>query len=549
MRVLLIEDNPDDVLLIEEMLSATVVEIEHASTFSSALEILTKKDFSSVLLDLSLPDSSGPDSIMLLRKHAPSTAIVVLTGLSDESAAIQTMDNGAQDYLIKGQVDPQTLVRSLRYAIQRHAVEERINQRNRELLVLKRISETVLGSLELNIILDRILDETMTSGSFDLGNIRLLNSSDDTLGVVCSKGYRAPDRASRHRTLSKTMESAKSRFGDRIFESACVEEHVQTCEGLRTLKEEEIEAMIEVPVRNERQVLGIIQLGTRKPRTFKRGDISLLETIGNQTAMAIQRAQLFDKTKAQARELAKTNQLQADFSAMIAHDLKSPLMSITGVAEVMMDGTFGIVNDEQRKWLSRIQENGRTLLELINDFLDVAKLESGYVDVYREHIDLGELIDKAVESYRVVALNKEIVISKKINSSLPVTCADRRRLDQVLSNLISNGIKFTPLGGEIQVGAEKMEDGWVTVWVKDNGEGIPRDELGRIFQKYHQAGNARASTEKGTGLGLVICKMIIEAHGGRIWVVSDKDSGSTFSFSLPIVPCESETLTNSDLSS
>ena len=549
MHVLLVEDNPDDAVLIEEMLSETVGEIEHASTLSSALEILTRKDFSLVLLDLSLPDSSGPDSIMVLRKHAPSTAIVVLSGLSDESAAIRTMENGAQDYLIKGQVDPQTLSRSLRYAIQRHTVEERINQRNRELLVLKRISETVLGSFDLKFILDRILDEAMTSGSFDLGNIRLLDSSDDTLQVACFRGYQNPEGVSHHRPLSKTMANAKSRFGDRIFEKACIEENVQKCEGLRTLKQEAIESMVEVPVRNEHQVLGILQLGTRKRRSFKGGDISLLETIGNQMAVAIQRAQLYEKTETQARELAKTNQLQADFAAMIAHDLKSPLMTITGVAEVMAEGTFGIVTDEQKKWLSRIQENGHALLELINDFLDVAKLESGYVDATRDHIDLRELIDTAVESYRVVAANKGIAISKRINSPLPVTCADRRRLDQVLGNLISNGIKFTPVGGEIQIGAEEMETGWVTVWVKDSGEGIPREEIGKIFQKYQQAGNAKSSTVKGTGLGLVICKMIVEAHGGQIWAVSDTGAGSTFSFSLPTVLRESEPSNNSDFSS
>jgi len=488
-----------------------------------------------VLLDLSLPDARGPGMIGLVRNQAPSIPIVVLSGLSDENAAIQTMEQGAQDYLIKGQVDAQLLWRSLRYALQRHAVEERINERNRELLVLKRISETILGSLDLKVVLDRILEEAMASGCFDLGNIRLLDPSDDTLRVANFKGYRTPEHVLAHRPLSKTVEGAKSRFGDRMFESACVEENVQACKGLRTLKEEGIASMIEVPVRAEHEVLGIIQLASRAPRNFKPTDVSLLETIGNQMGMAIQRAQLYEKTEAQARELAKTNKLQADFSAMIAHDLRSPLMNITGVAEVMMQGTFGSVTEEQTKWLLRIQANSRSLVELVNDFLDVSKLESGYVDVKRERVDLRELIEKSVESYRVLALEKGIFITNAMVPSLPLIGADPRRLDQVLGNLLSNAIKFTREQGAIEVGAQEVDAGWVNVWVKDNGEGIAAHEIGQIFQKYRQAGNLKVSSQKGTGLGLVICKMIVEAHGGKIWVVSEEGNGSRFSFSLPTV--------------
>jgi signal transduction histidine kinase/DNA-binding response OmpR family regulator len=540
MRVLLVEDNPDDSLIIEDMLSTTGVEIEHASNLSLALEKLTRNDFGLVLLDLSLPDARGPATIAVIRNQAPGIPIVVLSGLSDENAAIEAMQQGAQDYLIKGQVDAQLLWRSLRYALERHAVEERIYQRNRELLVLKHVSEAILGSLELKVVLDRILEEAMASGSFDLGNIRLIDPTDETLRVASFRGYRTPEHALAHRPLSTTVEGAKSRFGDRMFERACFQEDVQTCEGLRTLKEEGIASMIKVPVRANHEVLGIIQLASRAPRTFKPSDVSLLETIGNQMGIAIQRAQLYQKTEAQARELAKTNKLQADFSAMIAHDLRSPLMNITGVAEVMMQGTFGSVTEEQRKWLLRIQDNGRSLIELVNDFLDVSKLESGYVDVKRERVDVRELIEKSVESYRVLALGKGIYIKKTIVSSLPLIGADPRRLDQVLGNLISNAIKFTHEQGEIEIGAEEMDSGWVNIWVRDNGAGIASHEIGQIFQKYRQAGNLKSGSQKGTGLGLVICKMIVEAHGGKIWVVSDEGKGSRFSFSLPTVMYASE---------
>jgi signal transduction histidine kinase len=195
---------------------------------------------------------------------------------------------------------------------------------------------------------------------------------------------------------------------------------------------------------------------------------------------------------------------------------------------------FGSVSEEQKKWLLRIQANSHNLVDLVSDFLDVSKLESGYVDVNREAVNLTELIQRSVENYRILALDKRISITGSVDSSLVSIDADPRRLDQVLGNLISNAMKFTEDGGEIEVGAAPADAAWVQVWVRDSGEGIPADELGQLFEKYRQGNNVKNSKYKGTGLGLVICKMIVEAHGGKIRVDSQEGKGSTFSFSLPL---------------
>ena len=225
--------------------------------------------------------------------------------------------------------------------------------------------------------------------------------------------------------------------------------------------------------------------------------------------------------------------MQADFTAMIAHDLRSPLMNVMGIAEVMTAGMFGSVTREQKKWLGRIQSNSQTLVDLVSDFLDVTKLESGYVDLSRETVNLTALIQKNIDSYRVVALNKRISIQDAVEPSLIAIHADPRRLDQVLSNLISNAIKFTREDGKVEVGAALADAARVKIWVKDNGVGIAADQIGRLFEKYRQGDNVKNSTHRGTGLGLVICKMIVEAHGGRIWVESFEGKGTTFFFSLP----------------
>ena len=533
MRVLLVEDNDDDALLIRESLSGTALEIDRAERLSTALAQLTLGKFDAVLLDLSLPDAWGLETIRRLRREAAAVPIVVLTGLNDEEIAMRAVEEGAQDYLFKGQADGHLLARSLRYAVQRHRAEETLKERNRELLILQKISETILGSLDLKAVLEKILEEAMVTDSFDLGNIRLLDRSGEMLEVVAGRGYRHSEHVLGHRALARTTESEQSKFGDRLFREPCIEEELQQCGGYRTLKKEGVESFIMVPVRANGEVVGTLQLASRTPRKFKPEEVNLLQTIGNQLGVAVQKAQLYEETVRQAVELERANKLQADFTAMIAHDLRSPLMNIMGVAEVMVAGMFGSVSREQTKWLGRIQSNSQSLVDLVSDFLDVSKLESGYIDLSRETLNLSGLIQKNLDSYRVLALDKKISIRGSVDPSLPVIHADPRRLDQVLSNLISNAIKFTREDGEVEVGAALMDAARVKVWVGDNGVGIAANEIGRLFEKYRQGGNVKHSSHRGTGLGLVICKMIVEAHGGRIWVESVEGKGTTFFFSLP----------------
>jgi signal transduction histidine kinase/DNA-binding response OmpR family regulator len=533
MRVLLVEDNDDDALLIRESLSETTLEIERVERLSTALAQLARGNFDAVLLDLSLPDAWGLDTIRRLRHEAAAVPIVVLTGLNDEETAMRAVEEGAQDYLFKAQTDGHLLARSLRYAIQRHRAEETLKERNRELLILQKISETILGSLDLKAVLEKILEETMVSDSFDLGNIRLLDRSGEMLEVVAGRGYRHLENVVGHRALARTTESGQSKFGARLFREPCVEEELPQCGGYRTLKKEGVESFIIVPVRASGDLVGTLQLASRTPRKFKSEEVNLLQTIGNQLGVAVQKARLYEETSRQALELEKANKTQADFAAMIAHDLRSPLMNIMGVVEVMTDGMFGSVTQEQKKWLARIETNSQNLVDLVSDFLDVSKLESGYVDINRERVDLTGLIQKNIDSYRVLALDKKISIKGTLDPSLPFVHADPRRLDQVLSNLISNAIKFTRDRGEVEVGAALADAALVKVWVRDDGVGIAADEMGRLFEKYRQGGNVKHSTYKGTGLGLVICKMIVEAHGGRIWAKSTEGSGATFFFSLP----------------
>jgi len=237
-------------------------------------------------------------------------------------------------------------------------------------------------------------------------------------------------------------------------------------------------------------------------------------------------------------ERKQMEQEKADFAAMIAHDMRSPLTHLFSRASVLEEGVLGPVNDEQKKWLAHIQASCRGVVNLINDFLDLSKFEAGRIDLMKEEVDLEQLIHGSVETYLVLANEKKLSLTTRVDPSLPKVHADPRRLDQLFANLISNAIKFTPEGGQIELGACRENGSGdhgsvVRAWVKDSGVGIPSREIGQLFQKYRQTSSGKTVPHKGTGLGLVICKMVVEHHGGQIWVESEPGRGAIFYFTIP----------------
>ena len=243
-----------------------------------------------------------------------------------------------------------------------------------------------------------------------------------------------------------------------------------------------------------------------------------------------QLAHAFDEM---AGSLQKADKEKADFTAMIVHDLRSPLTAVTGAASILTEGMVGPISEEQRKWTTKILANTRRMLDLTNDFLDLSKLESGRIDLVKENVDLKPVIQNSLDNYAVLATDKKISLAGRLDSQLPKIQADPRRLDQVFSNLLGNAIKFTPEGGVIEVGATDGPAREIKIWVKDSGVGVSSREIDQLFQRYRQTTSGKTSTQKGTGLGLVICKMIVEAHGGKIWVESEEGRGATFFFTLP----------------
>jgi len=231
------------------------------------------------------------------------------------------------------------------------------------------------------------------------------------------------------------------------------------------------------------------------------------------------------------REVERANQLKSEFLASMSHELRTPLHTIIGFAELLGEELEGPLNDKQKRFMNHIHTDSIHLLALINDILDISKIESGRLGLRRETFDLGSALEEILSSIRSQASAKSIAIETSV--SLPATIfADRLRVKQVLFNLLSNALKFTPNGGKIRIDAA-LRDGVIEISVSDTGIGIAKEQHEAVFDKFYQVGSTTKGVREGTGLGLAISKALVEEHGGGIWLESEPGKGSRFTFTIP----------------
>ena len=289
---------------------------------------------------------------------------------------------------------------------------------------------------------------------------------------------------------------------------------------------------LSVPLLRSGVPLGAITVTRAEIGLFSDRQIALLQTFADQAVIAIENVNLFRETVDKSRQLEVASQHKSEFLANMSHELRTPLNAIIGFSEVLAEKMFGDVNDKQAEYLHDILESGRHLLSLINDILDLSKIEAGRMELEQAEFDLPQAIENALTLVRERALRRGIALHHAIDQRVAEIRADERKVKQVLLNLLSNAIKFTPEGGRIEVRAVST-DGMIEVSVADTGIGIAPEDQETVFEEFRQAGTADKKAE-GTGLGLALSRKFIELHGGQIRVTSQVGVGSTFTFTLPV---------------
>jgi signal transduction histidine kinase len=294
-------------------------------------------------------------------------------------------------------------------------------------------------------------------------------------------------------------------------------------------------ALLGVPLLSEDEVMGVLAVTSKTPGEFAPEIVRLLSTFATQSALAIQNARLFHEVADKSRLLEAASRHKSEFLANMSHELRTPLNAILGFSEVLAERMFGEVNEKQAEYLQDILSSGRHLLSLINDILDLSKVEAGRLELELGRFHLPTALDNALTLVRERAIRHGITLTQNVDERVGDIVAEERKVKQILLNLLSNAVKFTPEGGRVGLTATVAADG-ITIVGSDTGIGIAPEDQAAIFEEFRQVGREDARTQEGTGLGLTLAKKFVELHGGRIWVQSHVSQGSTFTFTLPAWP-------------
>ena len=279
--------------------------------------------------------------------------------------------------------------------------------------------------------------------------------------------------------------------------------------------------------------MGALTVWRREAGSFSTEVVNLLETFATQSALAIQNARLFREIEEKGKQLEVASRHKSEFLANMSHELRTPLNAIIGFSEVLQEKLFGELNEKQAEYTDDILSSGRHLLSLINDILDLSKVEAGKMEREVTTFDLPDAIENALLLIRERASRHGIKLDRTIDERLGDFTGDERKVKQILVNLLSNAVKFTPEGGQIKVDAA-LGNNAVIVSVTDTGTGIAQEDQEAIFEEFRQASGDYAQKREGTGLGLTLTRRFVEMHAGKIWVESELGKGSKFTFTLPV---------------
>jgi two-component system, NtrC family, sensor kinase len=403
-----------------------------------------------------------------------------------------------------------------------------------ELRALGEIGQAISSTLDLKAVLNTIVARATELSGTDAG---VVYEYDEQREVF------VPRATARLQTeIVETMLATPVRKGEgatgRLAE---VQEPIQMPDILAAPTESRVRgalvrsgyrALLAVPLVRENRLLGGLTILRKATGEFAPEVIELLQTFATQSALAIQNARLFREIEDKSRQLEVASQHKSEFLANMSHELRTPLNAIIGFSEVLSERMFGELNEKQEEYLRDIYASGQHLLSLINDILDLSKIEAGRMELELSDFDLPMTIDNALMLVRERATRRGIELRRAVDEGLGQIQADERKLRQVLLNLLSNAIKFTPEGGRIDVQARPV-DGSIEVSVTDTGVGIAPEDQEAVFEEFRQVGTADKKVE-GTGLGLTLCRKFVELHGGKIWVKSQVGAGSTFTFTIPV---------------
>lgn len=459
----------------QAVLSTEGYSVQISESGSDALEMINANHYDIILLDLMMPGISGFDVLEKVRTLHPDTVVIVITGYATVEHSIEALKTGAFDFIPKP-FPPDHLRVVVSKALEyNRALKDISNEKSRMRALVNHLGDGVL-------LTDNLKQVVFANPAF----LRLAGCQESDI-TGKSVGEVVQEEA-----LEDLIGRALDMQPDEFVE--LTEEWNRGATG-----EEEVIAVRCVPFRD------------RLHRNL--GTISVWQDISR---------------------LKKLDQMKSDFVSTVSHEIRSPMNSVMAQLKVIMDGLAGEVTDKQQEILSRASQKIQALSQMATELLDLARIESGLINQEKEKLDVAELLQAQVDFFADRAAEKEIRLGLEPQGHLPSIMANRYHIEEVVSNLISNALRYTPPGGELTISTQ-TGDNYLSVLFRDTGIGIEPDELERVFDRFYRVKNSNTRNIIGTGLGLAIVKDIVEAHNGMIRVESEVGKGSTFRVFLPLL--------------
>ena len=416
-----------------------------------------------------------------------------------------------------------------------HELESRtaeLGQKVYQLEAIGAVIDAVNSSLDLDEVLARIVRHAVQLSETDGGSIMEFDEETERFLVRATYGTSS--------TVLERLRHTSIELSQTLVGRAALLRHplqepdlglVQRDLHQQALFDAGWRSMLVVPMLRDELIVGILVVRRLSTGPFSRETSDMLLAFADQSALAIVNARLFRELEVKSTELEIVSRHKSEFLASMSHELRTPLNAIIGFSEVLLERMYGELNDKQDEYLHDILGSGQHLLALLNDVLDLSKVEAGRMELDRTAIAIAEVVDDSLLLVRERAAQRGIRLASEVPPDVPAVHADRLRLRQVIVNLLSNAVKFSPAGGSVRVRVRPVARE-VEVAVSDEGPGVAIEDRERIFESFQQGSRGRVH-EEGTGLGLTLCRRIVDLHGGRMWLHSEVGAGSTFGFAIP----------------
>jgi K+-sensing histidine kinase KdpD len=530
-KILLVDDDESFLKVGQAILQSKGYIVDAAHNGQEALQKLKETAFSLIVLDILLPDMTGIELLTSINRVHPEIISIISTGYSSIENSVQSLNLGAFAYLEKP-LHPERLLEVIRRGLEKRNLQQEnrrllreLEQRNRDLNILLSVSQSVSCSLNPEQIVDSALEIISHSLGIEAGYL-FFQKVDHLLLKGCQGFNKELSDKIRFLDLSggiikSVIENNEPLYFDRMDPGKDPFMNFLVGNGYLSL--------LLVPIATTKQVEGTMTITTRTEHVFSPLEINLLRAIGREIAIAITNSRLFEEASS-ARALRELDSLRTELLANVSHELRTPLAAIKGFASSLLQPDISFDDETRLSFIQTIDSEADRLSHMIDDLLLMSRIEAGVFKANKEIYEIKEIIDGIRDRLFSIAIKHNLRII--VPDNIPPVMVDGHRIGEVFTNLVENAVKYSPESSEIKIEIE-LYDNEIVAHVKDNGIGIPEEYQPMVFDRFNQL-RSKNGQRKGSGLGLCICRGIVESHGGKIWVESQPGKGAMFSFNLPL---------------